>query len=252
MTNLDFYHRTLDRIEEWLRYPQPSKDQEKILGMYTDVIDYDFTAARLASEESAKYYIEHMRTVPNFNIDYDLQSWIATQIDSKLLKKGLVLEFGVATGRTLNHFARLFPDKTVYGFDGFKGLPAHWTSYMRKGHFARNNLPRVRKNCELVVGWFDETLPEFVKRSPGPIAFLHIDCDMYSSTVTVLNKLENQIVPGTVILFDEYINYPGWQDGEFLAWQEHVTQNMIQYEYIGRVSKHQKVALRVLSKYRKM
>ena len=87
MTNLDFYHRTLDRIEEWLRYPQPSKDQEKILGMYTDVIDYDFTAARLASEESAKYYIEHMRTVPNFNIDYDLQSWIATQIDSKLLKK---------------------------------------------------------------------------------------------------------------------------------------------------------------------
>jgi hypothetical protein len=53
-------------------------------------------------------------------------------------------------------------------------------------------------------------------------------------------------VSGTVIVFDEYINYPGWQLDEFRAWQEYVKKHNIRYEYIGRVSRHQKVAVRVL------
>ena len=79
-----------------------------------------------------------------------------------------------------------------------------------------------------------------------PVALLHVDCDLYSSTVTILDNLHKQIVPGTVIVFDEYINYPGWQLDEFKAWQEYVKKHNIRYEYIGRVSKHQKVAVRVV------
>lgn len=215
--------------------------------MYTDVIDTDFTAVRLASEESARYVIEHMRAVPNFDTDYDLHEWICrTQLDRGLLAHGQILEFGVATGRTLNQFARWLPHKTVYGFDGFDGLPEDWTSRMRKGFFARDNLPRVRSNCHLVVGWFNQTLPGFVEKHSDPVALLHVDCDLYSSTVTVLDELRDQIVPGTVIIFDEYINYPGWQLDEFRAWQEFVKARGIRYEYIGRVSRHQKVAVRVL------
>ena len=241
--------RIKDRLEEWWRYPQPSAVQKQMLGLYTDVIDTDFTAKRLASEESARYIQENMRAIPNFDNDYDLHDWIArTQLDPFLVAKGTVLEFGVATGRTLNHFARLLPQKTVYGFDGFVGLPEDWTSRMRKGFFARTSLPRVRKNCELWVGWFNETLPGFVKdvQQKQPVALLHVDCDLYSSTVTVLKELKKNIVPGTVIVFDEYLNYPGWQLDEFKAWQEFVKANKIKYEYIGYVSKHQKVAVRVL------
>jgi len=242
-------HRMWDRLQEWWRYPQPTRGQKNLLGLYTDVIDTDFTAVRLASEESARYVVEHMRAVPNFETDYDLHRWVAcTQLDRGLLAHGLVLEFGVATGRTLNQFARWLPYKTVYGFDGFDGLPENWTSRMQKGFFARDSLPRVRANCELVVGWFNETLPGFVERHLEPVALLHVDCDLYSSTVTVLDCLRNQIRPGTVIVFDEYINYPGWQLDEFRAWQEFVTQHHIQYEYIGRVSRHQKVAVRVTKK----
>lgn len=243
------FFKIKDRIEEWLRYPQPSAAQKQLLNMHTDVIDYDATAVRLASESSARYMIENMRTVPNFDTDYDLHDWVArTQLDPFLVAKGTLLEFGVATGRTLNHFARLLPNKTVYGFDGFAGLPEDWTSRMRKGFFARRSLPAVRKNCELWVGWFNETLPGFVKdvQQNQPIALLHIDSDLYSSAVTVLNELKKNIVPGTVIVFDEYINYPGWELDEFKAWQEFVKANKIKYEYIGRVSKHQKVAVRVL------
>lgn len=241
-------HRILDRLEEWWRYPQPTRWQKQLLGLYTDVIDTEFTAVRLASEESARYVLTNMRAVPNFDTDYDLHEWCVGQLDPKLRSQGLILEFGVATGRTLNQFAYWIPEKTIYGFDGFQGLPEDWTSRMRRGFFARTSLPSVRKNCQLVVGWFDQTLPSFVKNNQTPVALLHVDCDLYSSTVTILDNLKDQIVPGTVIIFDEYLNYPGWQLDEFKAWQEFVSKNNIKYEYIGRVSRHQKVAVRVVDK----
>ena len=111
---IDWY-RIRDRLEEWWRYPQPSRRQKQLLGQHTDVIDTEFTAVRLASEESARYVLEHMRAVPNFDTDYDLHKWIATtQLDRKLLSDGWILEFGVATGRTLNQFARWLPNKFVF------------------------------------------------------------------------------------------------------------------------------------------
>lgn len=243
-------HRIFDRISEWFRYPQPSALQRELLGRYTDVIDTEFTAVRIASEESACYVLENMRAVPNFNTDYDLHRWVAkTQLSKKLENRGLILEFGVATGRTLNQFAYWLPHKIVHGFDGFQGLPEDWTSRMRRGFFARNRLPQVRVNCKLHVGWFDATLPDFVNEQGNrPIQLLHVDCDLYSSTVTVLEALNQNIVPGTVIVFDEYMNYPGWQLDEFRAWKEFVEKYSVTFEYIGRVSRHQQVALRVLSK----
>jgi hypothetical protein len=89
-------------------------------------------------------------------------------------------------------------------------------------------------------------IPFKAKFGDTPLQLLHVDCDLYSSAVTILTTLKNNIVPGTVIIFDEYINYPGWELDEFRAWQEHVAKHEIKYEYIGRVSRHQKVAVRVL------
>lgn len=245
---MDWY-RLKDRLEEWWRYPQPTRDQRRLLGMHTDVIDYDFTAIRLASESSARYAMQHMRTTPNFDTDYDLHDWIVRSQLGPRLGHGLIAEFGVATGRTINHISRLLPNRIIHGFDSFQGLPEDWTSRMPRGFFRRDRLPQVRYNVDLHVGWFTDTLIPF-KTEFGdlPLQLLHVDCDLYSSTVTILDTLQNNIVPGTVIIFDEYINYPGWDQDEFRAWQEHVTRHAIQYEYIGRVSRHQKVAVKVLSK----
>lgn len=237
-------HRIFDRIQQWWKYPQPTSLERELLGLHTDSIDIDFTARRLASESSARFVIDHMRTAENFKTDYDLHAWAATQVDPDLLSQGMILEFGVASGRTLNHFGRLFPNKTVYGFDGFEGLPETWDWRFRAGHF-QQQLPRVRDNCELVVGWFDKTLPSFVKEHTGSVAFLHIDCDLYSSTCTVLNLLKKHIRPGTIIVFDEYFNFPGWEQDEHRAWQEFVKDNQVKYSYLGFVSRHQQVCVRV-------
>ena len=61
---------------------------------------------------------------------------------------------------------------------------------------------------------------------------MHIDCDTYESTKEVLNILNSKkLISGTLILFDEYLSYVGWKQGEFKAWQEFVKENNIKYKY---------------------
>jgi hypothetical protein len=91
----------------------------------------------------------------------------------------------------------------------------------------------VEPNVKLIKGWFNETLPGFVANLNECVAFLHIDCDLYSSTKTVFEYLGDKIKPGTIIVFDEYFNYPGWQRGEFKAFQEFIQERNLKYEYIG-------------------
>ena len=86
------------------------------------------------------------------------------------------------------------------------------------------SLPDVPCNVELVAGWFEDTLPKFLKRpdvveQQKPAALVHVDGDLYSSAVTVLRELSNAgaIVPGTVLVFDELLHYPGWEVNEALA-----------------------------------
>lgn len=239
------YYRIKDRLEEWWRYPQPSWLQRHLLGIYTDSYDLDRVARRIAAETSAEYMIANMRQANNFATDYDLHDWLGSEVDQELLNDGLVLEFGVATGRTLNHFARLFPENTVHGFDSFEGLPEDWTWYIQKGHFEQPT-PKVRSNVELVVGWFDETLKPFMAdKQDKAMALLHIDSDLYSSAVTILDETVKTFRPGTIVLFDEYFNFPGWEQDEFRAWNEAVKKHKIKYEYIGMVTRHQKVAVRI-------
>ena len=66
---INTFYKIKDRLEEWWRYPQPTATQKQLLGLYTDVIDTDFTATRLASEQTADYIVNHMRAVPNFAND---------------------------------------------------------------------------------------------------------------------------------------------------------------------------------------
>ena len=146
------------------------------------------------------------------------------------------MEFGVFAGNSINLISSTLPDKIIYGFDSFEGLPENWREGFSKGTFNRKGgLPQVNDNVRLVKGWFNETLPEFVKAHPEQCAFIHIDCDLYSSTKTVLDTLKNQIGAGTVIAFDEYYNYPGWQDdGEYRAFNDFVAWNHLEFEYVAR------------------
>jgi len=196
---------------------------------------------RRALESTAEYVEEYLMQVPSVltrEAIHDL-AWSARQID------GLILEFGVYQGHTANYIAAK-TDLPVYGFDSFEGLPEFWRDGIGKGTFAVKSLPQVRGNVHLIKGWFNESLPDFLADHAGPVAYLHIDCDLYSSTVTVLELLAPRIMPGTVVVFDEYFNYPGWQRGEFLAFQEFCARHSVRYEFLTYNARHEQVAVRII------
>ena len=148
---------------------------------------------------------------------------------------GLFAEFGVNEGGTVSFIARQKPDANVHGFDSFEGLPEDWSgNKMSAGYFNRKGrLPKVPKNVELHAGWFDKSLPPFMEKHEGPAAFLHIDCDLYSSTVTIFENFEKRIVPGTVLVFDEYFNYPNWQAHEHKAFTEFKAKSGLDFKYVA-------------------
>jgi predicted O-methyltransferase YrrM len=156
---------------------------------------------------------------------------------------GLYLEFGVASGTTVNLIASAIPSP-IYGFDSFAGLPEAWFGYLPKGAFRQEQLPQVRENVELIVGLFAETLPRFLGEHPERVTFMHVDSDLYSSAKTIFEHLGPRIGSGTVIVFDEYFNYPGWEDGEYKAFKEFVVARGLSYTYLGYTNSQQ-VALRV-------
>jgi hypothetical protein len=73
-----------------------------------------------------------------------------------------------------------------------------------------------------------------------------MDCDLYDSAKIVFDLLGDRIAPGTIIVFDEYFNYPDWRLHEYKAFQEFVTRKGVKYEYIGLVPFQEQVAVRIL------
>jgi hypothetical protein len=141
---------------------------------------------------------------------------------------GAYLEMGVCTGRTINFIAALNPEQRIWGFDSFDGLPEEWARTdltVPQGTFRVNTegwMPPVLHNVSLVKGMFHDTLPQFKSDilKSMPVAFLHVDCDIYASAKEVFDQLADNIVSGTVIVFDEFYNYPEAAEHEFKAFQE--------------------------------
>jgi len=144
---------------------------------------------------------------------------------------GLVLEFGVRFGTSIRQIAALVGQE-VHGFDSFEGLPEAWHNEPKGSYSTNRYIPTVPENVILHDGWFEDSLPEFVQNYRSPIRFINIDCDIYSSTRTILECLANQIVPGTVMVFDEYIGNENWREDEFKAFQEAVQNYGWKYEYL--------------------
>lgn len=181
-----------------------------------------------AMEQTVDYIEQRMGGIQSFADRFALldRSLDAVQFP------GLYLEFGVYWGTSINHLATR-THEVIYGFDSFEGLPEHWRDGLPQGYFRVPKLPNVRPNVKLIKGWFNQTLPTFLKGDTRNVAFLHVDCDLYSSTKTVLDLLLPRIVSGTVIVFDEYFNYPGWRQDEFKAFQEFCEQGERRYDYLG-------------------
>ena len=216
-------HRRVNHLEQQVR-----RD-------LTHVMDTD------AARQSGDFVLAHMPKAPQFWHPHDTLRYALSQVHIP----GMALEFGVATGTTLNIIAaELKTEHRIFGFDVFSGLPDTWRSGFAAGEFAQDTLPDVL-GAELIPGLFEDTLPDFLTEHREPVSFLHLDADLYSSTATVLGLVGRRLMAGTIIVFDEFFNYPGWQQHEYRAWQEFVSRTGIEFEYLGYTASHEQVIARV-------
>jgi hypothetical protein len=196
---------------------------------------------RRALSQAADFVEENMAQIKSFTDKYSLLKYSLDLAKND----GLFMEFGVYQGDTINFIASN-TDQIVYGFDSFEGLPEDWRSQFVKGTFKVDKLPNVKKNVKLIKGWFENSLPQFIEENPNKCAFIHIDCDLYSSTNTIFNLLSNKITKNTIIVFDEFFNYPGWKEGEYKSFIEFIDNNNIKFEYLGYCRYDEQVAVKIL------
>ena len=225
-----FWRKTRNRVV--------AKCAESVFTNMEIIAGFESVKATLAFER------KYLRTVPVFKTREKLFAHCLKEI----LPDGLCLEFGTYRGDSINLLAKLQRQRHFYSFDSFIGLPETWTTGSRKGAFTNEGrLPKVRNNVTLIKGFFDQTLPDFVRKHAGQqVAFIHNDSDLYSSTVTIFEELKNIIISGTIIAFDEYYNYSEWEEGEFKAFMEFTAKYNIQFEYIGYIRMGSQVAVKIL------
>jgi predicted O-methyltransferase YrrM len=192
--------------------------------------------------ETAAFVFEHMPKAEAFWDPHDTLRFALAEIKGP----GLALEFGVATGTTLAIIAETVAgDRQVFGFDSFKGLPQTWRTGFPAGQFAQQP-PADIEGATLIAGLFEDSLPNFLaEHGDEPVAFVHLDADLYSSTKTVLDLLGDRLAAGAVLLFDEYFNYPGWRRHEYLAFAEFIERTGRTFEYLGYTGNNEQVAVRL-------
>lgn len=197
-----------------------------------------------AAAQSAEFAEEEMPLAPTFLRPHATLRFALGEVSVR----GMALEFGVASGTTLEIIAQELKERTgitvVAGFDVFSGLPEAWRTGFPKGLFEQEAIPVVA-GAEIVPGLFDESLPGFLKRHREKLAFLHLDADLYSSTVTVLDLVADRLTVGTVIVFDEYFNFPGWRNHEYRAWTEFVSRTGTEFDYLGYTADNEQVVVRI-------
>lgn len=249
--------RNADRTQQILDALALSRDElaearGDIAGLRSRIDELEFRQRRdlayavdlEATASTAEFILEHLRVAETFGHPHDTLRHALGLIEIP----GMALEFGVASGTTLRIVAEAFTERegTVAGFDVFSGLPETWRTGFPVGEFAQESIPEV-PGAQLVPGLFENTLPSFLNDESGPVAFLHLDADLYSSTKTVLDLLGDRLVPGSIVVFDEFFNYPGWQQHEYRAWTEFVTRTGISFEYLGYTVDNEQIIVEITS-----
>lgn len=125
-------------------------------------------------------------------------------------KEIIYLEFGVAEAHSFIWWAthNTNPDSQFFGFDTFEGLPENWGAFYKKGDMSSGIPDLSDSRAKFIKGIFQDTLPVFLNETGDSLKIkqkiIHMDADLFSSTIFVLSQLYRYLNKGDIILFDEF------------------------------------------------
>lgn len=179
----------------------------------------------------------------NYEKRYKLYEFILKH--EKLSAPVNYLEFGVAEGHSFRWWIEHNREESscFYGFDTFTGLPEQWDQFKAGDMTMHGNFPDVKDNrAEFIKGLFQDMLPNFLKRlNNSRRKVIHLDADLYSSTLYVLTYLDPYLNEGDVIIFDEF----GVPAHEFLAFTNYQSAYRKELELIAAANNYFFTAFKV-------
>ena len=155
------------------------------------------------------------------------------------------LEFGVASATSFKWWLARNgnPDSVFFGFDTFEGLPEAWGTYS-KGAMSFGLPDITDPRAHFYKGLFQDTLYGFLKNyeeDESALRVIHLDADLYSSTLFALTMLAPYLRAGDLLFFDEF-NVP---NHEFAAWEAFIKSYYFEYEVVGAVNNFYQTGFRL-------
>lgn len=155
------------------------------------------------------------------------------------------LEFGVASGTSMQWWVNFNTNKNskFFGFDTFSGLPEAWFTN-KKGDFTQDGIfPEINDTrLQFVKGLYQETLSDFLtKHEFTTRKVIHIDADLYSSTLFVLTTLHPYLNKDDIIIFDDF----AYLMGEYRALVHYEKAYYTKYDVIGAVNNYAQIAIKI-------
>jgi hypothetical protein len=155
----------------------------------------------------------------------------------------LYMEFGVASGSSFFWWMRknTHPGSVFRGFDTFEGLPEDWGGF-KKGAMAFDQVEANDGRAEFIRGIFQESLHPFIESNKELLRnkpkVIHLDADLFSSTIFVLSQLFPYLRKGDIIFFDEF----NVANHEFLAFKIFTESFYVKLRPIGAVNNYYQTA----------
>lgn len=186
----------------------------------------------------------------DLDVGYDRFQLFAQIAEHQGLERGAIdyLEFGTASGTSLRWWLdrNRNPESRFHSFDTFTGLPEDWGT-VRAGTFSQEGRPPevADSRCTFHVGLFSDTLPPFLAGARLQRRLVvHVDPDLYSSTLYVLTMLAPRLKAGDILLLADFcsLRHP---THVFRAFHDFVAAYSLAYEVLASSNFGHQVAARV-------
>jgi hypothetical protein len=155
------------------------------------------------------------------------------------------LEFGVASGTAFKWWVEQNknPNSRFYGFDVFTGLPEDFGVMKKEDYNTEGQTPKIDDDrVKFIKGLFQDSLPDFLNTyNSNKRKVIHMDADLYSSTLFVLTRLIPLLRKDDIIIFDEF----GVPTHEFKAFIEIVSAYKMKFEFLGAINNYLQIAIKL-------
>lgn len=188
-----------------------------------------------SKNETFEYFKDHFKRSVLITDNNEIRKYaINNALSRDKNSEFFYLEFGTYTGTSANMFSQYV--KKFYTFDSFEGLSNDWLGRFdrTKGSFNLNKkLPKLNSNVEPIIGLVEDTLDDFLDTHKPQINFIHFDFDIYEPTKFALSKLKPYLLKNAILIFDDFYNHFGWDQGEHKALTEVFDKNEFEYKAFG-------------------